>query len=376
MSFPGSIGGVGMAGDSSLKRDRAPPLSAGAVSTIGPHMVGQGRDGMRTPGNTEMFGSAATFSGSNPVGISGISPANGITTTTGTSANSYAVYSIIPKPFRQKIFTANLFEKSQAYFVFRNKRDAGSTTSRGMTVGGSGPRYAGLPEYNHLDYYNVPKMHGQHPIVASHILLNYILASSEPMPEHPEDLWTARDVKDKWAFIGVARNQEGGQTYFGREDDPGREFVINFTINGRADSVYNEFGGGLTDVSPIIFMVKRTPRPEVFYLDPHSDAGVHINGFRKGRGEGKAIKLVERPFQIIPFQPTSTKVYPSIDDLMGINDFGDVDVGCVIQIGRNWHLPMVTHSRWKPDQANDLRALTSQPTTTVILDHRESRLSF
>jgi len=247
-----------------------------------------------------------------------------------------------------------------------------------MKIGGSGPRYTGIPQYNHLGGQNVPLMHGQHPIVASHVLLNYILAASEPLAESPERLWTARDVKDKWAFIGVARNQEGGQTYFGTEDDPGREFVINFTISGRADSVYNEFGGGLTDVSPILFIVKRTPRPEYFYLDPHSDNGVRVPDARKvSPGEtGRTIKTVKNPYQLIPFQATSMKPYPSADDLMGLNDFGDVDVGCVIQIGKNWHLPTLSNSRLDPKQANDLRALVSQPTTTVILDHRESRLSF
>ncbi len=376
MSFPGGIGGVGMAAESSLKRDRAPPLSYGAVSTIGPNMAGQGRDGSRFPGTTIPFGAAAGFSGANPVGIGGVSVAGGITTTMGAPANSYAVYSIIPKPFVSEMFNANLFEKSQPFWVFRNVRSGDSGSSAGMKIGGEGRRYAGLPEYNHLDYYNVPRMHGQHPIVASLVLLNYILASSEPVATNPDDQWTARDVQDKWAFIGVARNQEGGQTYFGKVDDPGREQVINFTINGRADSVYNVFGNGITDVSPMQFIIKRVPRPTSFYLDPHSDAPLRVSGKRTLNGGSKTIDLVDNPYQIIPFQSTSLKPYPSHDDLISIDDFGEGDVGLPIQIGRNWHLPFVSNSRMKLGSANDIRAIITQPTTTVILDHRGSRLGF
>jgi hypothetical protein len=370
-SFPGQTPGVGMVGERSLKRDRAPPLSYGAVATSGPGMVGAGSAGTRFPGTTTPFGTAAGFSGGNPIDISGFSVAGGVTTTMGAPANSWAVYSIQPKPFKSKLFNAQLFEKAQPYFVYRDPR-AGTdrASSYGGKIGGSGSRYAGMPSYNHLDKYNVPRMHGNHPIVASLVLLNYILASTEPAADSPFDLWKARDIKNKWAFVGVARNQEGGQNYFGKTDDKGKDFIINLTINGRADSVYNVFGAGLTDVSPIMFIVKRVPRPAegmVFYLDPHHDTPLRVDSTGSKR-------LVKNPYQVLPFQPTASKPHPDAQDLMGVNDFGEVEVGEIISVGRTWHMPQISNTRHASDRANDLRAMVTQPTTTVIVDQREHRL--
>jgi hypothetical protein len=337
-------------------------------------MAGAGSDGTRFPGTTVPFGGAAGFAGGNPIDISGVSVAGGITTTMGAPANSWAVYSIQPKPFKSKLFNAQLFEKAQPYFVYRDPRagaDGGS--SSGSKIGGSGPRYAGMPSYNHLDKYNVPRMHGNHPIVASLVLLNYILASTEPAVDDPTKLWSARDIKNKWAFVGVARNQEGGQSYFGKADDKGKDFIINLTINGRADSVYNLFGANLTDISPILFIIKRVPRPSEFYLDPHHSTPLRIGDVREDGGSGK-MRLVQNPYQVLPFQPSARKLYPDAQDLMGVNDFDEVEVGEIISVGRTWHMPHISNSRIKPGHANDLRAVVTQPTTTVIVDQREHRL--
>lgn len=382
MAFPGPIPSYGMTSDPSLKRDRAPPLSYNAVSTTGPGVAG-GRFGELTPGTTIPFGQAAAFSGANPISIDGISVGGGITTTAGVNTNSYSVYSIKPRPYTTEVFKAS-FEKAQMWFTYRNPRDLGMSHSPKSRIGAD---YRGYPEFDRLSrLHKSPQMYGTNPVMANLVLLNYILASSEPAVTDPAKAWTADDVINKWSFVGIARNQEGGQTYYGEQykSGPGKDFVVNLTINGRADSVYNAFGQGVTDISPLILIVKRTPRPNKYYLDPHQDVGVTMTDTRKvspkasnmlsSAGREHDMKLVRNPYQFIPFQPTSMKPRPTLQDLMGMNDFGEVDIGKTVKLGRLWHLPPISNSRLDSSKANDVRAIVSQPTASVVLDMRPGRI--
>jgi hypothetical protein len=378
MSLPVNPGEAVISGSLAFPGKRsagAPPGASDLVYDTGYPSFPTGRNGVIIPNGTT---TASPYSSGGltsdvlrgELGIPSLDSASAIQPDFDT--NAFTPYARKTRPFDNSALDAKLFDLGVIQGTMRDPHTTSPTKDPkkewiDRRYGRRGPSYEEERAKNFL----LKRPLGRNYIMMNPTQMNLVFASVEPwLPESKQHLsWTVDKVLKMWnPFDGIVLNEEGSMNVRGTIDDEGKQRLINMIVHGRVESVYNIFGANIENTSELYLIIKRCPRPkEGYVLDPTTYNPVYFNGSTYGvssmgdgvithpfaapgirqqalnqavtdadKAEAKRDPLVRNPWQIVPFFSSSMRDYPGMKDTMGVDDWGNVQYGEIIRIGKVW----------------------------------------
>ncbi len=215
--------------------------------------------------------------------------------------------------------------------------------------------------------------------------LNWSFALTELAPTHAEErMMDAETRMSTWTLDGAVRNEEGGKDHTGGEDylDPSNEKVLNITTQGQA-YVYNIWGNDIQPQTKLWLRVIRKPRsdlPEKYVVNANGEA--HWAKINKSQAktifhrdldslqdddDDSTHILTANPFQVIPWA-SARYDRPPPSALRYLDDFGEVNYGKAIYVGRVQHTPRYANGNRFGQVWHNTVAAVNSPKVWIFVD--------